>query len=132
MAETNKTEKATPKKKRDERKKGNAFQSREVVSVVTLIVGFVLISKLGSFIMMQVKELYFDELSNMKGMYDLTIANCLQLMRESMFVFFISTIPILIVLAITGFVMSGAQTGFLISGEAIRFKFSRISFIQGF
>ena len=132
MAETNKTEKATPKKRRDERKKGNAFHSREVVSIVSLIVGFVLISKLGSFIMVQVKGLYLGELSNMKGMYDLSIANCLQLMRESMFVFFITTTPILIMLAAAGIVMTGAQTGFLISGEAIRFKFSRISFIQGF
>ncbi|HVI39187.1 MAG TPA: flagellar biosynthesis protein FlhB, partial [Anaerovoracaceae bacterium] len=132
MAETNKTEKATPKKKQDERKKGNAFQSREVVSIVTLIVGFVLISKLGNFIIAQVKGLYLSELSNMSGMYDLTIANCLQIMKESMLVFFISTIPILVALALAGIVMSGVQTGFLISGELIKFKYNRISMLEGF
>lgn len=131
MAETNKTEKATPKKKRDERKKGNAFQSKEVVSIATLIIGFVLISKLGGFILVQVKGLYLSELSNIGGMYDLTIASCLQIMKESMMVFFISTIPILLALALAGIVMSGVQTGFLISGEAIKFKYSRISMLQG-
>ena len=85
MAESNKTEKATPKKKLDERKKGNAFQSKEVISVVTLIVGFVLVSKLGRMIMAQVKQLYLTELGNMNGMYDLTIANCMQILKESMF-----------------------------------------------
>ena len=37
MAESSKTEKATPKKRRDERKKGHVFLSQDAVSVVTLI-----------------------------------------------------------------------------------------------
>jgi len=132
VAETNKTEKATPKKRRDERKKGNAFQSRDVVSVVILIVGFVLISKLGSFIMIQIKELYFSDLEKMANLYELTIPTCLQILRETVMVFFITTVPIIIVLAMTGFVITGAQTGFLVSGELLKFKRSRISIIEGF
>ncbi len=132
MAETNKTEKATPKKKRDERKKGNAFQSKDVISVVTLIIGFVLISKLGSFIMMQIRQLYLNELGKMEGLYELSIVSCMQLFREAVLVFFITTIPILLVLVLCGIIMTGAQTGFLVSGELLRFKFNRISIIQGF
>lgn len=132
MAETNKTEKATPKKKRDERKKGNAFQSRDVISVVVLIIGFILISKLGSFILVQVKDLYISNLDKMSRLHELTIATCTQLLVEATMVFFISTVPILIVLALTGIIMTGAQTGFLVSGELLRPKFSRISFLQGF
>ena len=131
MAESNKTEKATPKKKQDERKKGNAFQSRDVVSVAVLIVGFVLISKLGGFIMTQVKELYMGNLTKMSGLHELSIPTCLQIMKEAMITYFASTIPILVVLAITGIVMTGAQTGFLVSGDLIKFKYSRISFIEG-
>ena len=131
MAETNKTEKATPKKKRDERKKGNAFQSRDVISVVILIVGFVLISKLGGFIMVQVKGLYLNDLQKMGDLYELTIPSCLQILKECAMVFFISTVPILIMLAVVGIVMTGAQTGFLVSTESMRFKYSRISFIEG-
>ena len=36
-AEGNKTEKATPKKRRDERKKGNVFMSRDAVAVASLL-----------------------------------------------------------------------------------------------
>ena len=36
-AEGNKTEKATPKKRRDERKKGNVFMSRDAVAVAGLL-----------------------------------------------------------------------------------------------
>ena len=38
MADGQKTEKATPKKRRDERKKGNVFLSNDAVSVAVLIV----------------------------------------------------------------------------------------------
>ncbi len=110
MAETNKTEKATPKKRRDERKKGNAFQSREVISVAVLIVGFVLISRLGSFIMLQIKGLFISCLDLMGGLHTLTAASCLLIMKEAMAAFFISTVPILAALALTGIVMTGAQT----------------------
>ena len=37
MPEGNKTEKATPKKRRDERKKGNVFMSRDAVAVASLL-----------------------------------------------------------------------------------------------
>lgn len=131
VAESNKTEKATPKKKQDERKKGNAFQSKDVISVAVLIVGFILISKLGGFIMIQIKELYISDLEKMSGLYELSIPTCMQIMREAMIVFFASTIPILVALAITGIVMTGAQTGFLVSGELLKFKYNRISFIEG-
>ena len=40
MADSSKTEKATPKKRRDERKKGNIFFSNDAVSVAVLLSGF--------------------------------------------------------------------------------------------
>ena len=40
MPEGNKTEKATPKKRRDQRKKGNVFLSNDAVAVVTLLAGY--------------------------------------------------------------------------------------------
>lgn len=132
MAETNKTEKATPKKKRDERKKGNAFQSKDVVSLGVLIIGFVLVSKLGGFMMTQIKTLYLGELQKMEGLYDLSVATCMQVFRESAFTFAITTIPIMVALALAGMIMTGAQTGFLVSGELLKPKFSRISIIEGF
>jgi flagellar biosynthetic protein FlhB len=131
MAETNKTEKATPKKRRDERKKGNTFQSKDVVSIAVIIIGFVLISKLGLFITTQIKNLYINQLQHMQGLQDLTIAACMQIFREAIVVFFIITIPLAVVLTFTGVIMAGAQTGFLVSGDLLKFKYSRISFIEG-
>ena len=47
MAGDSKTEKATPKKRRDERKKGNVMMSKDVVAVATLI---------GTLVMLRVME----------------------------------------------------------------------------
>lgn len=131
MAEMNKTEKATPKKRRDERKKGNAYQSKDVVSVVVLIAGFFLISRLGSFIVLQIKDLYINQIGRIETMHELTISSGMQVIREMIEIFFISALPVLIVLAAAGILMTGVQTGFLVSGDLLKFKFSRISLIQG-
>ena len=41
-----KTEKATPKKRRDQRKEGNVFQSKDVVTVVSLFGSFYIVKLL--------------------------------------------------------------------------------------
>ena len=41
-----KTEKATPKKRRDQRKEGNVFQSKDVVTVVSLFGSFYILKLL--------------------------------------------------------------------------------------
>ena len=46
-----KTEKATPKRKQDERKKGNVFQSREIGVVFTLLASFYGLSFLGPYLL---------------------------------------------------------------------------------
>lgn len=132
MAETNKTEKATPKKIKDERKKGNAYQSKDVVSVAVIIGGFILVRSLGGFIASRVGSYYTGQLDKMGYINDLSIATCLQIMREAMFVFFVCAMPIVVGLTFIGVIMSGAQTGFLVSKDLLKFKYSRISMLQGF
>lgn len=131
MAESNKTEKATQKKRRDERKKGNTYQSKDVISIGMIIMGFVLVSQLGGFITAQVNTLYDRQIAHIQTVQNLTVAGCMQIMREAAFVFFISVIPIGMALALTGIVMTGMQTRFLVAGDLLKFKFNRISFIQG-
>ena len=131
MAESNRTEKATPKKRRDERKKGNAFQSKDLVSVVMILAGAVMVSKLAGFIGGQVGELYADQVARMGSLYNLTIAEAMRILLESMLTFTIAALPILLTLAFLAFAVSGAQTQFLFSTDLLKFKYNRISFLQG-
>ncbi|MDD2216429.1 MAG: flagellar biosynthesis protein FlhB, partial [Eubacteriales bacterium] len=130
--ESNKTEKATPKKRRDERKKGNVFQSKDVVSVVLLLIAFILIMKMGLFIIMQLEAFYRSQLDKVATLYELNTATAVAVLKEMVQVFFISTLPIIIILALTVFVISGIQTRFLFTVELLKFKYNRISIIQGF
>ena len=50
MAGDSKTEKATPKKRRDERKKGNVMMSKDVVAVATLIGTLVMLRVMGGIV----------------------------------------------------------------------------------
>ena len=55
MAGDSKTEKATPKRRRDERKKGNVLMSKDAVAVSTLIGSLFMVQMMGSVMIDQVK-----------------------------------------------------------------------------
>ena len=57
MAGDSKTEKATPKKRRDERKKGNVLMSKDAVAVATLIGSLFMVKIMGGVVLGQVREL---------------------------------------------------------------------------
>lgn len=131
MAGSEKTEKATPKKRKDERKKGNTFQSKDVVSVVLLFVAFFILNLLVPFIYQQIKNLYSGQMKKILTMETLTVSGVNQLFREGALVFFISVLPVAVVIMIVAIIMSGVQTGFLVTGDALKPKFNRINPISG-
>ncbi|MEA4804400.1 flagellar biosynthesis protein FlhB [Acetobacterium wieringae] len=131
MAGSEKTEKATPKKRKDERKKGNTFQSKDVVSVVLLFVAFFILNLLVPFIYQQIKNLYIAQMKKMTTMETLTVSGVNQLFREGALVFFISVLPVAIVIMFVAVIMSGVQTGFLVTGDALKPKFNRINPLSG-
>jgi len=132
MAESNKTEKATPKKRKDERKKGNVFKSKDVVSVVSILIAFFMIVQLAPFISGQVREFYFKLMSTAGTAEMMTITQSSQLYRQAVMVVFICTAPIMAAMFLVAFVVNGIQTKFLMTGELLKFKGNRINPIQGF
>lgn len=133
MPEGNKTEKATPKKRRDERKKGNVFLSKDAVSVATLIVGyFILRFTLGGII---------GRLSNFfnvcfQMMRDLP-AGALQgqmpaIVREGAFTLALTMAPMMLAVAGTAIISTFLQTKLLVAGDSLKPKFSRINPLEGF
>ncbi len=131
MAGSEKTEKATPKKRRDERKKGNTFQSKDVVSVVLLFVAFFLLNLMVPFIYQQIKNCYIEQMSNILNFQSLSVETINQLFREAAIIFLVSVLPIAIVVMIVAIIMSGVQTGFLVTGDALKPKFNRINPLSG-
>ena len=57
MAGDSKTEKATPKRRRDERKKGNVLMSKDAVAVATLIGSLLMVQLMGGVFVERISDL---------------------------------------------------------------------------
>ncbi len=131
MADSSKTEKATPKKRRDERKKGNVFLSQDAVAVTTLIgacVTFflmapVIVDEVGKFITFCIQR------CGVRGDTQQLLAD---LMGRSIVLVLKTALPGLLVTSFCAVAATFAQTRLLVSKELMKPKFNRISPLQGF
>ena len=133
MADSSKTEKATPKKRRDERKKGNVFLSQDAVAVVTLLGSFAAFWLLSGTIGAQLSGFMRFCLSMCAVDGSLVLDDMvLELVKQGLGVLVRSVLPITLVTITCAIVATFAQTRMLVSTELIRPKLSKISPIQGF
>jgi len=127
-----KTEKATPKKRQEARKKGQVLQSREIVSVTVLIFVFISLRLFGSYIYQQVSEFLRTVLNEYAKDGNLFTYNGLtRLFIDTIIVLLKTTGPVMAVAVISGLVGGYAQVGFLFTLEPLAFKFSRINPLNG-
>ncbi len=130
MADGSKTEKATPKKRRDERKKGNVFMSQDAVSVATLLGAFGVLMILSNTIVEQMSQ--FMQFCISAGANPDQFQTYLpKFSLEGGWALLVSVGPIMAVVVFCAVAATFGQTKFLVSGESIRPKFSRISPLQG-
>jgi flagellar biosynthetic protein FlhB len=131
MADENKTEPATPRKRRKAREKGQVARSVEVVSAVTLLLVFGAVSLLQGYMGDTFNRLFRQLVGNAGGMdistetlpgiFNLVITMTLTLLG-----------PVLIVVFAAGLLSSMAQVGLVFSSDPITPKLDRINPINGF
>ena len=132
MPEGEKTEKATPKKRNDERKKGNVFMSRDAVSVATLIGSFSVLwltlptfsRELGGF-MTYCLEMSSDSGGDLMQYLNELVVQCILVVVKT-------AGPVLLVTLGCAVVATFAQTRFLIATEPLKPKLSKLSPLKGF
>ena len=124
-----KTEKATPKKRRDERKEGHVFISKDVVSLAVVLISFYSIKLLFPYIY-RTNRSFMEDLIHIGGSASLDVD-----LRQLGFTFMTTmmkcVLPLLIICCMAGVVATGAQTKFLFSGKSAKPKWNRLSPIQG-
>ena len=133
MPEGNKTEKATPKKRRDQRKKGNVFLSNDAVSVATLLAGYVTlrvtmtgaVERLSEFFRLCMHIAETTSGSELGGLLP-------EILKEGAYSLFMAIGPTMAVIVFTAMGATFLQTRLLVSGESIQPKFSRINPLEGF
>ena len=126
-----KTEKATPKRKKDERKKGNIFQSQEVVVVFTLLVSFFSLKFLGPYIVKTLENSIKTFLDMSISIEELTAPQLRKLFLTGGQVFLVTSMPILLICGFAAIIATVAQTKGLFTMKAVSVKFSRMDPIQG-
>ncbi|MCI8321964.1 MAG: flagellar biosynthesis protein FlhB [Dorea sp.] len=131
MAEGSKTEKATPKKRRDERKKGNVFLSKDAVAMATLL-GIYAVLRLLSGLCVDTLGQFMSRCFAVSGTPGLQLEDTLAELAGQMVMAFLKTVGILAaVVGVCAIAATFFQTKLLVSGEALKPKLNRISPLQG-
>ncbi len=128
---SDKTEKATPKKRAELRKKGQVMQSREVTSNLILLITFIAIRVFGSFLYQEISSVFRVFLT---GTSQYNLQEPAEAMRIFSFVVFKilkMTAPFFIIVVLMGFLGSYVQIGFLFTTETLKPKFSNLNPING-
>lgn len=125
------TEKATQKRRQDERKKGNVFQSRDICVALNLLVMFVTLKFLGGYLYKYIQQtmvLFFKGAGNLKSLNYETISKITTLAIGRTIV---PVLPLLLISGITFFLISGFQTRFIFNTKRLEFKLNRLNPISG-
>lgn len=126
-----KTEKATPKKRQDTRKKGQVAKSQDVNTAIVLLAVFAVLSFTGSYMLKG-----FVSLMN-HSLQDLLVINVTDESIKGIFLDVLVDMalllsPVLAAAIIGGLISNYMQVGIMFSTEAIQFKLDKINPLSGF
>ncbi len=130
MAEPGKTEKATPKKREEARKKGQVAKSQEINSVVNIVAALAIMSVAGSFMMDGLRQIAGDFWGTYL-MSEITYEFITRIISDYSIRILLILMPVLAVVFIMGILANVMQVGFFITFEPIKPKFDNINPVQG-
>ena len=125
-----KTEKATPKKREDERKKGQVAKSQDVNTAIILLFSFILLFIVGSFIKNKMMDLFVHSFTEQIHL-EVTIESTMKLLTESLIQFAFIVIPFMAIAFIAAIIANILQVGILFTAEPLKFDLKKIDPIQG-
>ena len=125
------TEQATPKRKQDARKKGQVAQSKEISSVMILMVATAFFYFAGSWMFWNLSEFVTGVYKNIDTLRFTDVADASAFSVEILYKFLSVLLPFLIPISIAGFLANIFQVGFQINSEAMAPKFSKLNPISG-
>ncbi|GLC80463.1 flagellar biosynthesis protein FlhB [Lacrimispora brassicae] len=130
MAGDSKTEKATPKKRRDERKKGHVAVSKDVVMIASLLGIFMMLKLLFPFMYKTLRNYMIKYISLAPAAETLSDYTTKAYM-DTVIAVLKACFPILLVAVLLAVVATGIQTRFLFTKSSMAPKFDRLNPLQG-
>jgi flagellar biosynthesis protein FlhB len=125
-----KTERATPQRRREAREKGQVPKSIDLTSAVTLLAVIVVLKLVGSYIWNQWTDIMQEQLSSLRN-HPLTVTDVQGLFTHQVLVVAELLAPILGAALLIGIAVSAMQTGPMFLPNRIMPDFSRVQPFQG-
>ncbi|MDM5278414.1 flagellar biosynthesis protein FlhB [Paenibacillus silvae] len=126
-----KTEKATPKKRQDARKKGQVVKSAEISGASILLFTFLTLMIFSGFYKDRIVRLFTDIFMNRLSM-EVNSENVMALMMRYGIEVMLLLAPVLLVAYIAALIVNYMQVGFLLVGEGLKPKLEKLDPIKGF
>ncbi len=131
MASEEKTEKATPKKRRDQRKEGNVASSKDVIAVASLIGCFYCLQILFPMIYESLRDTMIFQISAVESIEELSLGNLQMLGMKAVTVLAKCIFPLGVISLAIGVVATGIQTRFNVTTKPLKFKLSKLNPLKG-
>ena len=131
MASDEKTEKATPKKRRDQRKKGHVASSKDVIVVASLIGCFYCLQILFPMIYESLRDTMIFQISAVESIEELSLGNLQMLGMKAVTVLAKCIFPLGVISLAIGVVATGIQTRFNVTTKPLKFKLSKLNPLKG-
>ncbi|WP_409305439.1 flagellar biosynthesis protein FlhB [Peribacillus sp. SCS-155] len=126
-----KTEKATPKKRQDAKKKGQVAKSQDVNTAIVLLAVFMLLSLIGPYMKDAILGMFIESFQG-QMLTTLTEDTTQTLFLDVFKKTGLLLAPVMGVALVAGVAANFMQIGFMFSTEAIQFKLEKIDPIKGF
>ncbi|MDD2211461.1 MAG: flagellar biosynthesis protein FlhB [Clostridia bacterium] len=124
-----KTEKATPRRKQEARKKGQVVKSNEVITVLLLTLTLLVLKFWLPHIMEDYKIFFYHIFTYTKTEFTVDIA--MLLISETVLIIAKMVGPILLIALIAGYIANVLQIGFLFTTESLKMDLSRLNPLKG-
>jgi len=125
-----KTEKATPRKKREAREKGQVAKSTELPGALVLFFTFLALYMLGGLFEDRLYSL-FTVAFNEYMLWDVTISNVRVIFSQLIVQGILFVAPILAIAFVLAIIGNYIQVGFILTGEPLKMKLNKLNPIQG-
>jgi flagellar biosynthetic protein FlhB len=126
-----KTEKATPKKRNESRKKGQVAKSSDLPGAFILLFVSASFLMLGSYYKTKIIGLFGGIFQDWL-LLELTTENVTELFMNLLWQSLLFLLPIFAIAMLVGIIGNVAQFGFLLTGDPLKLKLSKLNPIEGF
>ena len=133
FADEEKTEKATPKKRKEAREEGQVLHSREVTAAFILLACFLLLKVYGKYLFSFLEKYIIDIYTNIENVESFFYENNLMIgFIKTIAVFMGLIAPILLTTFVVAVLINYLQVGFLFTTKPLKIQLNRINPIEGF